>query len=148
MKGPGTLILGSDVVIGMKVIAQTLAPDAVIEIGPGCFVNGTCRASARRIAVGDRGIGGNARIMDTDFHSVRANRHDPGAKVRVAEVVLEESVWIGAWSGLLPGTRIGKNSVVGYGAVCSGEYPADAVIAGNPARVFGSVGEGDREGGR
>jgi acetyltransferase-like isoleucine patch superfamily enzyme len=35
----------------------------------------------------------------------------------------------------LPGTRIGKNSVVGFGAVVSGEFPSDVIIAGNPAVV-------------
>jgi maltose O-acetyltransferase len=48
-------------------------------------------------------------------------------------------VWIGAHAGILPGTRIGKNSVVGFGAVCSGEFPANVIIAGNPARVLRAI---------
>ena len=55
--------------------------------------------------------------------------------MRTEPIILEENVWIGAAAGLLPGTRIGRNSVVGFGAVCSGDYPANAIIAGNPARV-------------
>jgi acetyltransferase-like isoleucine patch superfamily enzyme len=79
--------------------------------------------------------------MDTDFHSVRIDRHDPTAPVRVAAIVLEDNVWVGAQAGILPGTRIGANSVVGFGAVCAGVFPENVVIAGNPAKVVKRLAE-------
>ena len=74
--------------------------------------------------------------MDTDFHSTLRNRHDPDAPIRVAPVHIADNVWIAAAVGILPGTTIGANSVVGFGAVCAGDYPADVIIAGNPAVVI------------
>jgi acetyltransferase-like isoleucine patch superfamily enzyme len=73
--------------------------------------------------------------MDTDFHSIRADRRSREAPVRVAPVRIEENVWVGAAAAILPDTTIGTNSVVGFGAVCMGRYPADKVIIGNPARA-------------
>ncbi len=135
-RGPGTLVLGDYVHIGGKVIPATFSRDAVIEVGAHTFLNGTRFGCIQRISIGTWCLVGNARIMDTDFHSRQANRHDPRAPVRVCPVEISDNAWIGAFAGILPGTRIGKNSVVGYGAVCAGEFPADVVIVGNPARAI------------
>jgi acetyltransferase-like isoleucine patch superfamily enzyme len=141
LRGPGVVILGDNVRIGMTVTPWTYTPDAVITIGHDSFVNGTSFACCREIRIGDRAILGRSSIMDTDFHSVRADRHSPEAPIRVAPVILEDNVWVAAQAGILPGTRIGQNSVVGFGAVCAGVFPANAVIAGNPAKVVKSLTE-------
>jgi acetyltransferase-like isoleucine patch superfamily enzyme len=51
-------------------------------------------------------------------------------------VVIEDNVWIGFGSVVLPGTRLGRGAVVGCKSVVSGEIPPYAVVAGNPARVI------------
>jgi maltose O-acetyltransferase len=38
-----------------------------------------------------------------------------------------------------PGTTIGENSVIAFGAICSGVVPPNVVMVGNPARVAGKV---------
>jgi acetyltransferase-like isoleucine patch superfamily enzyme len=141
LRGPGAVVLGDNVRIGMTVTPWTYAPDAVITIGDDSFVNGTSFACAREIRIGHRAILGRSSIMDTDFHSVRIDRHDPAAPIRVAPVILGDNVWIAAQAGILPGTRIGANSVVGFGAVCAGVFPDNVVIAGNPAKVIKRLGE-------
>jgi maltose O-acetyltransferase len=73
--------------------------------------------------------------MDTDFHSIRADRRSASAPVRVAPVEVGPNVWVAAAAALLPGTIIGENSVVGCAAVCMRDYPANKVIIGNPAKV-------------
>jgi carbonic anhydrase/acetyltransferase-like protein (isoleucine patch superfamily) len=141
-RGPGRVIFGDNVRVGMTVTPWTYAADAVISIGSDSFVNGTSFACCREIRIGRRAILGRSSIMDTDFHSLGADRHDPTAPVRVAPVLLEDNVWVAAQAGVLPGTRIGQNSVVGFGAVCAGVYPENSVIAGNPARVIKKLPEG------
>ena len=120
----------------MTVTPWTYASDSLISVGNDSFINGTSFGCYREIRVGERAILGQARIMDSDFHSIEIDRHRPDAPVRVAPVILEDNVWIGAQAGILPGTRIGQNSVVGFGAVCAGVFPANVVIAGNPAKVI------------
>ena len=43
-------------------------------------------------------------------------------------------MWIGSGAILLPGMTIGRNAVVGAGAVVSQSVPPNTVVAGNPAR--------------
>lgn len=139
IRGPGTVILGDNVRIAMTVTPWTYHRDAVISIGDDSYVNGTSFGCRQRITIGRRAILGRSYLMDTDFHSIQPNRHDADAEVRVMPIVVGENVWIGANAGILPGSHIGANSVVGFGAVCSGTFPADVVIAGNPAHVVREI---------
>ncbi len=133
VRGPGVVRFGDDVRVGMTVTPWTHTPEARIEVGDATYLNGTRFGCAESIHVGPRCILADASILDTNFHSTRADRHDPAAPIYVAPVVLEENVWIASGAGILPGTRIGRNSVVGFGAVVSGQFPSDWIIAGNPA---------------
>ena len=49
------------------------------------------------------------------------------------------NVWLGGGAIVLPGVRIGENTVVGAGAVVTRDLPAGVVAVGNPARVTRSV---------
>src|SRR5438105_13191951 len=52
-----------------------------------------------------------------------------------------DNCFIGQRSIILPGLRIGPNSVVGAGAIVTKDVPPDTVVAGCPARRVGSVEE-------
>lgn len=49
------------------------------------------------------------------------------------------NVFIGINSIVLMGTEIGDNCIIGAGSVCTGNYPSNSVIAGNPAKVILSL---------
>lgn len=51
-------------------------------------------------------------------------------------VVLEEDVWIGSNTVILPGVRIGRGSVIGGGSVVTKDIPKYSIAAGNPAVVI------------
>ncbi len=53
-------------------------------------------------------------------------------------VVIEDDVWIGSQSVILPGSYIKKGCIVSSGSIVSGEFPEYSVIMGNPARVIKS----------
>ena len=92
--------------------------------------------AAASIDIGDDCILGDVNVMDTDMHAVAPDRrHDPNAPVRFAPIVLERNVWVGGQAAVLPGVRIGENSVVGFRAVVTSDVPPNVVVAGNPARV-------------
>jgi acetyltransferase-like isoleucine patch superfamily enzyme len=135
LKGPGEVVFGSDVAIYGKVTPWTHTPHARIVVGDNVLMRGTRFGCAEEIAVARDCMLADARLMDTDFHSTRADRRNPAAPVRVAPVRLAENVWVGSAAALLPGATVGRNSVVGFGAVCMGKYPADQVIIGNPAKA-------------
>ena len=50
--------------------------------------------------------------------------------ITVAPIVIEAGVWIGAAATVLPGVRIGHDSVVGAGAVVAKDVPALTVVSG------------------
>ncbi len=139
LNGPGEVIIGDNVVILDTVTPWTHDPSARIVIGSGTMMAGARFGAAREIRIGCHCIIAGARITDTDFHSVRADRWSEAAPIRVAPVVVEDNVWIAEAAALLPGTYVGANSVVGFGAICMGRYPADKIILGNPARVAAPI---------
>lgn len=50
-------------------------------------------------------------------------------------ITVEDGAWIGGGAIILDGVRIGKNAVVGAGAVVTRDVPDYCVAAGNPARI-------------
>jgi acetyltransferase-like isoleucine patch superfamily enzyme len=53
--------------------------------------------------------------------------------------VVEDYVRIGANSTILPGIKIGRNSLIGAGSVVTKDVPPDSVVAGNPAKVIKKI---------
>jgi acetyltransferase-like isoleucine patch superfamily enzyme len=139
VRGPGSVEFGDDVLVVGRARPWTHAADARLRVGSRVSIGDAEIGCAREVVIGDGCRLARCYIMDTDFHSTRADREAPGAPVRVAPVRLEENVWVGHFAGVLPGSRIGRNSVVAFGAVCMREYPADVVLIGNPARVAAPV---------
>lgn len=56
--------------------------------------------------------------------------------VKKGGIHVEDDVWIGTGVILLDGVRIGRGAVIAAGAVVTRDIPANAVAAGNPARVI------------
>ena len=50
-------------------------------------------------------------------------------------VVIESNVWIGSGSIILPGVRIGEDSIVGAGSVVTKDVPKRSMVVGAPAKV-------------
>ena len=53
-------------------------------------------------------------------------------------VTIEDDVWVGANSVILPGVTLGKHCVVAAGSVVSRSIPAYSICAGCPAKVIKS----------
>ena len=45
-------------------------------------------------------------------------------------------VWLGFGVTVLPGAKIGNNTIVGGGSVVTKEHPDNVILAGNPAKVI------------
>jgi len=56
-----------------------------------------------------------------------------------APVVIGAYSFIGAHATLLPGTRLGKGSLVSAYSLVQGEFPDYAILAGQPAKIVGDT---------
>lgn len=86
-------------------------------------------------------VASNAYITDSDWHGIYDRSLPP---CETSRVVLEENVWIGDSAIVCKGVTIGKNSIIGAGAVVTSDIPANVIAAGNPARVVKHL-DPDRE---
>ena len=80
------------------------------------------------ITIGDRTMISLKVTLITEGHPV-----DPAERygfITVAPIVIEADVWIGAAATVLPGVRVGPDSVVGAGAVVANDVPPLSVVTG------------------
>lgn len=108
-----------------------------ISIGDYCMIcPGVRISSASAVEIGHSSmIASKTYITDSDWHDVY-NRISTG---KTAPVIIEDNVWIGDSAIICKGVSIGKNSIIGAGAVVVDSIPADSIAAGNPARVVRSL---------
>lgn len=107
-----------------------------IIIGDQVFINwGLIAVDVGQIRIGaDSQLGPGVQLL-TATHPIAPEPRR--AKVEGSEpITLEENVWLGGGVIVCPGVTIGRNTVVGAGAVVTRDLPADAVVVGNPARVI------------
>jgi len=120
--------------------------EAMISIGANTRIHGSCLHAREAITIGNNClIAANTLIMDSSGHEISfpdvENRiHTTGGSSPVA---VEDNVWIGANTIVLPGVRIGSGSIIGAGSVVTKDVPAFSVAAGNPARVVKSCRPGE-----
>jgi len=114
-------------------------PGAEIRIGENTRIHGTCIHAFQSIVIGRNClIAANCQIIDGNGHDLSfpdvSNRIMTFGSSR--PVVIEDDVWIGANTIILPGTRIGRGSVVSASSVVASDIPAMVVAGGNPAKVI------------
>jgi maltose O-acetyltransferase len=106
-----------------------------IHLGDHVFLNYQCVIlDCAEVRVGDHVMIGPAVQIYTPAHLLQAEGRNQGLEV-AKPIVIEDNVWIGGGAILLPGVTVGRNAVVGAGAVVPRDVEANTVVAGNPAKV-------------
>ncbi|MHA1268007.1 MAG: DapH/DapD/GlmU-related protein [Candidatus Helarchaeota archaeon] len=83
-------------------------------------------------------IGPGVIILTVDHKLTVENSEEPcWSRGRIIKPVkIENNVFIGAGSIILPGVTIGDWSVVGAGSVVTSDVPEMSIVAGNPAKLI------------
>lgn len=118
-----------------------------IKIGNRVCINPYTHIGAiNRIEIGDRCLIG-AGVLITDHAHGKCTPEDfkkePRKRALYSKgpVIIGNNVWIGEHAAILPGVTIGDNAVIGANAVVTKNVPANAVVAGNPAKIIKIIGE-------
>ncbi len=123
-------VIGEDCTIGSFVdIEGDVVIGHHVSLQSGCYIT-------RGVVIEDDVFCGPRVITMNDKRI--SHRRPRMAFVRSAPRILR-GARVGGGSVLLPGVTIGANALVGAGSVVTRDVPAGAIVAGNPARVVGTV---------
>lgn len=108
-----------------------------VTIGENCFIQQACTIFGR----------GGIRIGNGVFIGPKCNlitiNHNPAPDRRSETygrpIVIEDKVWIGINSTVLPGVKIGYGAIVGAQSVVTHDVPPMTVVAGNPAKFIKKI---------
>ena len=104
-----------------------------VAIGRRCFIQQCCTFFGRGgITIGNDVFIGPKVNLITINHEVNP---DNRSATYGRPIVIEDKVWIGINSTILPGVKIGYGAIVGAGSVVTKDVPAMTIVAGDPARI-------------
>ncbi|MDT5263120.1 MAG: hypothetical protein QOC61_2124 [Acidobacteriota bacterium] len=118
-----------------------------VEIQKGATVGARCKISSHTficegVRLEDEVFVGHG-VMFTNDRRPRATRADgtpqTDADWELERTVVRRGASIGSNSTILCGLEIGERAIVGAGSVVTKSVPANAVVAGNPARIIKEV---------
>lgn len=114
-------------------------PKAHIVIGDNTRIHGTCIHAYQSISIGKNClIAANCHIIDCNGHDLSFSNVENriNTKGESFPVIIEDNVWIGANSIILPGVVIGRGSVISANSVVTKDIPPMVVAGGNPAVII------------
>lgn len=116
--------------------------NAVLLIKRGTRISNSTIYCKKEIIIGENVfIGGDTKIYDTDFHSLKLEeRIKPfDSDIKSKSINIENGVFIGASCIILKGVTIGENSIIGAGSVVTKNIPKNEIWAGNPAKFIRKI---------
>ena len=141
--------IAANPIIGRRTTTlSTMAPGAVLELGPYVGVSGVCISAAAEIRIGEGTIiGADAMILDNDFHLPLPDWRWANATAETAKPIhIGRGCFIGTRAIILKGVTMGDGAIVGAGAVVTCDVPSGHLATGNPARIQALQGRWLREG--
>ena len=86
-------------------------------------------------------VGHNVSFINDKYPRATTDNGTPQAEAdwSVIKTVVKRGASIGTSSTILCGITIGEHAVIGAGSVVTHDVPANAIVAGNPARMMRKV---------
>lgn len=136
IRGPGSVVIGDNVSVGMTVTPYTYSRDAVIHIGDRVFLNGARFGCKQRVEIGAHCILAECSISDYDFHSVNPEHRNEPDYIKCRPVTIGENVWVTRDCTIQKGVIIGRDSTIATMSVVRTSIPERCIAGGNPAVVL------------
>ena len=112
--------------------------EGVVEIGAKTVIGQDCTISAYRLVrIGEQCvIADRAMFIDFDHGVVEVERPIRVQGIYMRDVAVGSNVWVGYGACVLRGVNVGDNAILGTSTVVTRDIPANAVVAGVPARIL------------
>lgn len=145
---------------------EKLLREMFAEIGEGCYIEPPFHANwggkhvhfgknvyanfnltlvdDTHIYVGDFTMFGPNVTVATAGHPILPELREKAYQYNMP-VFIGRNCWLGANVTVVPGVKIGENSVIGAGSVVTRDIPPNSVALGVPCRVVRTIDEHDRE---
>ena len=109
-----------------------------VRIGDKTVLGQECTISAyKHVSIGEQCvIADRVMMIDFDHNVAEVERTIRAQGIYKRDVRVGNNVWIGYGAQILRGVSVGDNAIVGASAVVTKDVPANAVVAGSPARVI------------
>ena len=123
---------------------------AFVEVQKNAIIGKNCKISSHTfICEGvtiedDAFIGHSVTFINDSYPRATAGdgRLQTEADWKVERTIVKKGASIGSGSTILANLTIGENAIVGAGSVVTKDVPANAIVAGNPAKVLRHITEG------
>lgn len=103
-----------------------------IIIGDRCFFNRNCSiTSVGKVEIGNHCTFANNLVIVDHDHNIYSDRSI--TPYSIANVKIEDGVWVGANVTILKGVTIGKDAVIAAGAVVTKDVEPNCIYGGVPA---------------
>lgn len=110
-----------------------------IEIGENFYANhGLIILDANKVRFGDNVFVAPNCGFYTAGHPINVKQRNEGLEY-AKPIEIGNNVWIGGNVIVLPGVKIGDNTVVGAGSVVTKDIPSNVVAVGNPCKVIKNI---------
>lgn len=110
-----------------------------LEMGVNSFINYDCiMLNNAMVKLGDNVLVGPKVSFYTAMHPIDAKQREQWL-IYAKPITVEDNVWIGGSATILGGVTIGKNAIVGAGAVVTKDVEPNTIVVGNPARVLRKI---------
>jgi acetyltransferase-like isoleucine patch superfamily enzyme len=112
--------------------------EGVVSIGAKTVLGQECTISAfQHVSIGrECVVADRVMLIDFDHGVVEVDRPVRLQGIYKRDVRVGNNVWIGYGACILRGVTVGDNAIIGTSAVVTRDVPANAVVAGAPARVI------------
>jgi len=128
-----------------------VGPQGQVMVGPYTVLNGVYLVCSERISIGAHCLLAWGAVLTDAWDpasvpvsarraALRASAADPLRPFPAAgpprPVTVQDNVWVGFDSVILPGVTLGRGCVIGCKTVVDADVPPYAVVVGSPARIL------------
>jgi acetyltransferase-like isoleucine patch superfamily enzyme len=119
---------------------------AFVEVQKNAFIGANCKISSHTfvcegVTIEDNVFVGHGVMFINDSYprATTNGQLQTEADWAVEPTVVKEGASLGSNCTILSNITIGRNAIVGAGSVVTKDVPANAIVAGNPARIIRSI---------